>query len=386
MDGITYFSSNAVSDSEKQNTVIQLTTAVREGLQKASGNSVNITYAIAAEVLGDVDPSLSREMNQFLNSLQNEPLVVQKYRELAEISGNSVTAIQLINQREEEINKKFFPSIMDYPKDSFPVLKRELKGLRYAREWLLKHTPNDEYSRLREQTAINRDFFTVARPANIYKPKGSKIDNFKEYSLPNGNLMQMRLLHNLPPEAVTGVDMVYEIIDIKNQKMRFIHLQYKIWDDKKFSIKNERELKQQTRIQNTFCKTGLCQLTKENAITFRFPACSAYYRPTTNKQRKDSSIVTTGIHLPACEVKRLLAAKSAITKASLYENAISNSSFDELFRNGFIGSDWLDIEYVQKFYQECQILESNDKIVLNMREVDGISESELKLVQKMFSK
>jgi hypothetical protein len=385
----TYFSSSKVSNSDKQDTVIQLTTAMREGLQKASGNSVNVTYAIAAEVLGDVDPALSYEMNKFLASLQTDPVIVQKYRELAEINEEPTTPINLINQRINEIMKILKRSALRYNREAFPVLRRELKGLENAKLWLNRRERLDEYYQIRENTALNRDFFTAVRPANIYKPKGSTIDNFKEYALPNGNLMQIRLLHNLSPEAVTGIDMVYEIIDSKTNRMRFIHLQYKIWNEKSFTINTEREIKQETRIHNTFCKRDFCQLNSKNTTgntPFRFPACSAYYRPTTNKQRKDASIVTTGIHLPACEVRRLTKVKSSISKADLYENAISNSSFDELFRNGFIGSDWLDIETVQRFYQENKILESNDKIVLSMREVEGISERNLRTLDKVFGK
>lgn len=369
----SYFASEKIEVEEKQERILQLAAAFREGLAKGVGNSLNVTYAKAFDVLRAVDSKLFSDIGKFYDTQKQLPSVVQEFIG----QDNPLKSVQA------EIDMKGKALLNIQPGNQRRALERRIKRLQEAQDYFAllaggKSNPPQTVSLL-EQDALQRDFMIAQREVRQYRALTVTADRYREYSLPNGHLMRIRFLHNLPPEHVTGVDLVYEQIDIKHNTARFAHLQYKMWNGRKLTLSSPRELRQLERIHNTFCgDKQFCNDRGSGHLPYRFPFCAAFYRPTHKKQMRNAQHGTTGIHIPACLVHNYSNPPISIEKEVLYSQGITHSVFDELFRNGLVGSAWLDIATVEEFYKVKKILDSEDTMVLNIRQESGHSQDRMR--------
>lgn len=392
------FSSKRVEGNKKSQFLIQLLSAFREGASKAIGTGTNITYSKAIKILAEVNIELYADISDFVTRGKPESTEVKEFNEKAQSRGED--PVKLIEEEirviEQDINNEsklrtlkaqFSPKFTTLRKrliklhEALEFFKLEKELQEFVEDFVAKENEIDSIDMV-EQKVLNRDYFLAHRDRLIYKPLKPMSDDYVEFLLSNNRLMRIRLWHNLKPESMTGVDLVYEQIDIIAQKMRFIHLQYKMWDDNKL-ILTSRDKRQMERMQGKFCESGYCSKRKSGELFFRMPFCCVFYRPTSKKQSKNAQLITSGIHLPVCQIAALTSQRRTISRNVLYEQGLSNLTFDELFRNGLIGSTWMDIRKVEKFYKDNEVLSSKDSMVLNIKEEFGHDKLRVKSAVKL---
>ena len=385
------FFSSKVDTEEKNERLIQLMAAIREGGAKAAGSSINITYAKAFAFLKLVDPDLFEDVGKFFQSKRSIPLLVQRYRELAEASQPVITPEELIQKEIKEVKTVIKNAVGGKYKNLEKYERELLRAIHYLNsesgtkdlkegQGLVAET-NQKY--LWETEAIERDYYTAKRDSDYYKEIPITDGGFREYSLPNDRLMRIRLLHNRAPEKIIGVDLIYEQVDIVNKRIRFIHLQYKMWDETRFHIKSGKETRQLGRLQEKLCNPKFCKKRGgSDEFSYRMPYCCAFYRPTHKRQSKNAQLITTGIHLPVCFVSGFKP-RISISKEEVYNQGLSNNVFDELFRNGLIGSAWMNLDKAQKFYEENKIIQNPSAFVVNIRDEMGHNKTKLNLVERL---
>ena len=75
------------------------------------------------------------------------------------------------------------------------------------------------------------------------------------------------------------------------------------------------------------------------------------------------------MHLPLCEVRRLQEAENKVTKSNIIERAISSKNFEDLFNENMLGSRWISINYLEKFYKDKGLDSLTDSIRIHAQEV-----------------
>lgn len=81
-----------------------------------------------------------------------------------------------------------------------------------------------------------------------------------------------------------------------------------------------------------------------------------FLRPTSKMQNSDSKMVSTGLHIPVCEVKKIMESERSLTKDSVKGKNVSYKIFDELFNARMIGSRWLTYDEHIDFYKEKKLI------------------------------
>lgn len=177
-------------------------------------------------------------------------------------------------------------------------------------------------------------------------------------------------MHPDQPEHICGADMIYEQIDPRKNSVKFIFLQYKTWnkDGVIYFSETKNLLPQLSKLSGLLCNGGFCKCSSAVKNEFRFPHCSAFLRPTDKLQYEDSKMISTGIHIPICEVQKISSTDSKIEKKQFSNNSLSHRVFEELFNNNFIGSDWIPFAQCEDFYKKHLIMDTNDTIRLVARE------------------
>jgi hypothetical protein len=384
-DNPLFFNSTKVPGKAKKEILLQLIAAFREGGAKAAG-STPMTYAKAFVFLNLVSPEIFQSVEHLLKRQKQVPKIVRRFKEEASISG--IPATGLI---EKEIKKQ---EALLQSKNDLPNTKEYIQELDLALLYILTEAAEELKERLAaepkpdtqiiEAEALERDFYTAKREYDINDTASITKDGFREYTLPNDRLMRVRLLHNRAAEAITGVDLIYEQVDISTKRVRFVHLQYKMWDGNSFRISSVRDYNQMKRIEACLCSNKFCNTRRKGEHSYRFPFCSAFYRPTLRQQRDDPQMVTTGIHLPVCFISKH-SPKESISREQAYSQGLSNQVFDELFHNGLIGSAWLSIDKVEEFYKANKIIKNPNGFVLNIRDELGHDNEKLKSAKRFTS-
>jgi hypothetical protein len=331
-----------------------------------------------------IHPELFEDLEKFFKSEKPIPALVKRFTEAAEADEAGTTA-EILIQQELLKQTKLLKNALDGRYHSLEKYIRELKeAIQYLRSL---EKENDlkvaEPQELWETAAIRRDFYTAKRNSDHYKEMPLTIDGFREYLLPNNRLMRVRLLHALKAEEIVGVDLIYEQVDIIKKRIRFVHLQYKMWDENNFNLKPGKEIRQMSRMAEKLCDSKFCsRINTKDTPSYRMPFCCAFYRPTHKKQSQNAQLMTTGIHLPLCFVSDFKP-KISINKDEVYTQGLSNNTFDELFRNGLIGSAWMSMNKVQKFYEENKIINNPNSFVINVRDEIGHDKKKLNTVKRL---
>lgn len=356
-----------LNDGVKRNAVFQATSGIREAITLALGKTIPITYEQALDMVYDLSPLHYSKYIELLSN-RNESDEVKYFKEWAEAESTPMYIVSPVDLIDQEM-KKLDKIIAKAPKDHNLKLRRG--KLIAAKEYF---SPR----KISEHKLLTNDFFLASRP--FFKEAIYENDSYKDYKIDEGQYLRLRLLHPDKEEAILGADMIYEQFDLEKNRVRFIHLQYKVWDNNAIYFSDQRMNNQILRVENHLCNAGYClgRHGKKYTTRFRLPYCSGFLRPTSNKASADSKMISTGDHLPICELRKLAKNSNKITRELIKDKSISHQIFDEGFISNKLGSRWIKMSELDKFYEESGILNfGSDTIRVHAQEVIIPSEAVL---------
>lgn len=336
--------------------------ALRELIRLATrGDHSKATYNHALELGAQICPALlGKEVSLLQRSRESD--VTREYRQRAEAmtrkSGKEVSAVSILEADISEYRDLLTTAKGNQQTDQ---LRRRLKSLKQFREELvpLRHSENQ---------LIFRDAYN----ANHQMPSPKMGHGFRDFTLPDENIMRLRVFHPDRPEHLSGADLIYEKHDAKNQTASLVAVQYKIWDDRRLLLSDTRMSKQLDRLRAFTCKTDLC--VSNDTYHFRFPFCAAFLRPTDRLQNPDQTLISSGEHLPICQIDRCSRESARAAKMIHYEDirnvSLSQDVFEHLFSNGKIGSRTLSFVELEKLYEQFEISADSDRILIHAQDFD----------------
>jgi len=366
---MTIFADNSIEESKRRDNAFRILCAMREALTIAKRTPQAVPYKKAIQLIYDIDPELYKDITDLLKKT-NESETVRYYKQKAELmSGEQkkkVTPEEIIIKDLEEEQKLLGAG------ESTDLIERKIFELEAALEYF---QPED----ISENFLLNHDFNLNSRHEYFGKEiyKSAKV---KDYELHGNRVLRLRLLHPDKAERITGTDLVYEQFNLKSGTVRFMHLQYKTWDsaDSKLYFSNGNLLEQVQKLEDNICNAGYCNSHQGNkyATDYRFPYCAAFLRPTSHITKPDSNLISTGIHIPVCKVREIQAKDKFINNKNSRNKSVGHRIFEELFIDGFIGSRFIFISELEKFYKEKGINAELGRIRVHAQEVIYETESE----------
>ncbi len=331
--------------------------AFRELLRVASrGNMSHSTYQSAIEFGGSVYPDLLGEDRSLLRRARESRLTTE-YRQKAGAKqqlGEDVTALQLAEEELSEIENLINASEFG-----------EANALRRKKADLLESINELDPPDAIEHTLIFRD----VNHADRNLPSIRTEHNFREFKLPDDNVLRITLYHPSVPEHISGADLMYEVHDIKAKTVNVVFIQYKIWHERTMYLSDPRMNAQLEKMREHTCKAGLC---KNDTVEYRFPYCASFLRPTDKLQSADQSLRSTGEHLPICRIAECttLGPKGG---AKLEYNGIKKTSlaydvFEVMFNRKRIGSRALSYTELGEIYEKFQLLRERDRLLIHAQD------------------
>lgn len=325
-------------------------------LKSTYDNALELGGAMYPELLGDDVSVLKRE---------RESDTTKEYRQKAEYISirdeKKVEALELV-----KIDISEYEGLLSIAekqsgnKSRVDQLKRKLRQLCKSE----KELEPEEHS---ENQLIFRDAYNVERviPA-LTKGKG-----YRDFELPNGKVMRLRVLHPDKIEHITGADLIYERHNPSNETVAIVAVQYKIWKKRKLYLSDERMLGQVKKMKSFLCDKDVC-CAKEDESEYRFPCCSAFLRPTDKLQKPDQKFLSTGEHLPICKIDQCKSIGTRGAELLEYENikdiSLSSEMFEFLFNKGKIGSKELTYDQLEELYSDFLVKSSGDQVVVYAQE------------------
>lgn len=366
---MSYFSEESIEENERRNEAFQLLCGIREAVSIAKRTQQSIPYRKALELAYDISPELHKELSNLLTKA-NESELVKYYKQKAELvskeTGKIVFAEDLIS-KDLELEKKLFEL-----GDNANLIQKRIFELEAALEYF---QPED----ISENFILNHDF-TLPSKHPFFEKKLYDTAKVKDYQLSGNRILRLRLLHPDKAERIIGSDLVYEQFSLRTNRVRFIHLQYKTWNNKVLYLSNGNILDQIEKLDKNICKSGYChnENGKKHSDNYRLPFCSAFLRPTNFLTKPDSTLISSGIHLPVCMVNTIREKENKITNKNVIGKSIGHRVFEDLFIDNIIGSNWITIEQLEKFYTEKGITSQTARIRVHAQEViqDERSEAE----------
>lgn len=338
----------------------------------SNGDYTKATYDNALEMGGSLYPELlGADVSVLVR--ERECDTTKEFRQKAELmSIRQKETVKPLNLVLAEV--KEFESLLEVArrntkdKKGTDQLKRRLGQLNKAREELEpnKHTENQ---------LIFRDAYSVQRNA----PTLFGGQSFRDFVLPEGDILRIRVLHPDKPEYISGADIIYErhILDVESVSL--VAIQYKIWENKTIYLSDERMMAQLGKLKSFLCDKGVCSPSNETEL-YRFPYCSAFLRPTDKLQRSNQAFISTGEHLPICKVDRCGSyserAADVITYNSLREWSVSHDIFENLFNKGKIGSRPLSYQELSEIYSDISSMDARDRVVIYAQEFERSKQSQ----------
>lgn len=352
-------------EDEKRNLAFQTVVGIRDAVSLAAKKQHPPTYEQALTIIHDLDADLYTDISNLI-SAKNDNDIVKYYREEAHLQSitqdREIKPENLISDEIDRLNDLL--RLAKLPKEEMRFVERRIGSLYLGLE-------NLKPRNLSENRILNRDYSKVDR-SNYFAEKYFENDFFIDYELPNKKTLRLRLLHPDSPEHITGADLIYEQYDRLTDKVRFIFLQYKTWDNGVIYFSQHENLKPQlNKMKCSLCDKGFCNKPEKIEIIekFRFPYCCGFLRPTDKLQTCDSKMISSGLYVPVCSIIEMAENTKKLEKNILKRNTLNNLHFEELFNQNIIGSRWLDIEEVDDFYKEKEIIQNKDSIKIFAREL-----------------
>jgi hypothetical protein len=357
---MSYFSDNAYNEEDRRNNAFQAVNAVREAVSLARRANQPVTYEQTLDLIEDLNPQLYSEITTLL-ARKNESDVVKFFKEKAENKSTDQIKIEPIDLINEELDE--LVEIIEKDK-SKRFLNKRIFDLKNALTYF-------QPRKISEHKILNRDFYLAERPSFKFSETLYKDDEFIDYKLEDNKVLRLRLLHPDKPEHIIGADLIYEQFNLKTNQVRFLVLQYKTWNSNNLNLSSGNIASQFEKLDKNLCKSGFCSNyeNEEKTNGYRLPFCSAFLRPTSYIASEDSKLVSTGIHVPICQVLKIKESEKSLTKKNSKGKAISFKIFDELYIENMLGSRWLTFNELEKFYSSKDILGHIDRIRVHAQEV-----------------
>jgi hypothetical protein len=235
-------------DREKLDSEWVTLVALREllGLALQSGASQS-TYQQALTLGATLVPKILGADSLLRQNL--ESATAREYRQKAEaksrLSANEFTPVSLLEADIAEFKELVRTSRNQQQTDQ---LKTRLTHLERA---LIEVDPK----RHSEQQLIIRDVYNVERDI----PSLGTGQGYRDFQLPDDNILRLRLFHPDNPEQISGADVIYERHVPKSRRVSVVGVQYKIWEDKSLYLSDERMQRQLARMKSFFCDAELCE-------------------------------------------------------------------------------------------------------------------------------
>jgi len=319
-------------------------------------NSLDLGGALYPELLGPESSVLKRE---------RESDTTKEYRQKAELQSikynEEIKALDLVLSDLEEYESLI--SIAKLKKDD----KKRTEQLKRKLGQLQKSKSELEVKPHSENQLIFRDAYNVER--NL--PELSKGHAHKDFQLPDGNNLRLRVLHPDRPEHITGADIIYERHNKSTNKVSIVVVQYKIWDERKMYMSDQRMIDQIDKMKKFTCSQNICCQNKDDN-TYRFPCCSGFLRPTDKLQNADQKFISSGEHLPICKIDACISTGERggllLEYEKMKEVSLSTELFEDLFNRGKIGSRELSFDELKLMYENASVIDSSDTVVIYAQE------------------
>jgi hypothetical protein len=350
-------------ENEAYQTEWALLNLVRE-LRAISNKGAIPTYYNAIKHAMQIIPEIFNE-NSHIVRRHHEPELLRSYRQQAEaqsqIEGRIVQPIEVLDRRVEILHQLISTGIED--KD---LLKKELDKLTAIRSILLPKNIQEDFILHHDVQSMRND----VQPINI-RAKSS------DYKVSENRVIRVRLIHPNGGEQSMGADLIYEQYDPEKRKVRFIMVQYKIWDGELLYWSQSKNLEPQLKkMKQNLCDNGFCLCENGNNHTtlFRYPFCTAFLRPTDKLQYRNSPFTSSGMHIPLCRINDVAEetkeGNKMLRKNNMKETALTQKTFEECFNYNQIGSRWMDYNEAEKLYYEHKILEGDERIIVHVQELE----------------
>lgn len=364
-DKYNYFADSEKSEEERRNAAFQTINAIRESYTLAKG--IPVSYEFAYELLYNLDPNAYDSIINILIS-KNENEIVKFYKEKAEAMSTDDKKVEPLELIYEELSE--LEAILTSANASKKYhMERRKVLLIAAKEYF---TPRV----LSEHKSLGHDFNLETRH-DYFGKKIYSTSEFKLFKLSKYKLLRLSLLHPDKQESVLGADLVYEHFDLSDNRVRFAHLQYKTWNNQElYASSNKSLVPQLEKMSKHLCQSGFCKApTSTKNLEFRFPHCSGFLRPTSNKQNPDSKLITTGLHLPICQALGIFKEDKKITKENSKDKSIKAHIFEELFADNIVGSRWITISELESFYSSKNLTSHLNTVRVHAQAIDVPDES-----------
>jgi hypothetical protein len=356
------FEDSRLDDEEKADMAFQATVAVRDALNISRNKQQPPTYEHAIRLFYELDPDIYYEVTKLLNK-KNESEIVKLYREKAALEslkrGKEIDAKDLIH---EDISE--FRQLKSQPN----VTSEKTKHIDSRITQLNSALINLEPRHLSENSILNRDS-TLAKRGNLPSETLFSDYGFTDFKLSKDRYLRVRLLHPDKAEHMTGADLLYEQVDIENNRIKLLFLQYKTWEEGVIYFSSSKSLSEQiSKMKRVICDCNYCEPPKSDYDRFRFPFCSAFLRPTDKLQFSNNKMLSSGLYIPVCKVNDIKENQVKLSKNELKHTSLNHYIFDDIFNLGFTGSRWLTIEEAEEFYKSNNILSKRESLVLHTKE------------------
>src|SRR5690606_15016336 len=138
-----------------------------------------------------------------------------------------------------------------------------------------------EPKKMSEDKILHQDFNNILSHKHKIFANEFNSPKQKDYLLTDDRILRLRLYHPDRAERVTGTDLVYELYDLKEGRVRLVHLQYKLWNKGNLYLNSGNAKGQIEKMKSILCGSGFCreQLPRIGNNEFRFPYCSGFFRP-----------------------------------------------------------------------------------------------------------
>jgi hypothetical protein len=322
------------------------------------------TYTESIKFARQVIPDIFDENSEMVKK-HHEPELVRFYLQLAEaqskLEGRKISGLELVDKEIMELNKMLASDIAE--KDT---LNKKLKKLKTVRT-ILKPTKEEEDFILAHDVRSLR--FGVM-PVN-------HSGKYADYKVTENRIVRVRLIHPNRGERSLGADMIYEHYDPEKEMVRFVMIQYKLWDGNRLYWTTSRNLKSQLeKLSENLCDQKFCFSSpgRNASGEFRYPFCTAFLRPTDTLLYKNSPLTSSGTHLPICKISEIIRKTSlfnnVLDKHALREVSVSQPVFEECFNKNQLGSRWMSYDEAEELYRKHKILDSEENIIIHVQELE----------------
>lgn len=356
-----------VSSNDKNDLAFQMVVAMRDTINIAKKKGHKATYENSIRLYHDFSPELYNDIVSCLhqrNISDDAKVYIAKAEILSLGSEDVIDPLDLLQTEIDELKEILKNSVgIDYEKKK--VLKNKLGSLEGIKKSLKPRALTENRILIRDASRANREDF------------GAKFiretDFYVDYELKDNKYLRIRLLHPDEPEHITGADLIYEQHDENTGLIRILFIQYKIWENGVLYFSQAKNLEAQLEKLDAFlCQNNCCEPPDnlKDVKEYRFPYCAAFLRPTDKLQHQNEKLISSGIHVPVCVVRKLREeGENKLEKKQLRLQNLNHEIFEHLFNRGFIGSKWMKQSDIERFYLENNILQSDETITVYAREI-----------------